>query len=40
MNARLRVYPELGYVVASLSKLDPPAASNLVGLHTLRTPAI
>ena len=27
MNGELRVFPELGYVVVSLSNLDPPAAS-------------
>ena len=30
MNGELRIYPALGYVIASLSNLDPPAASNLV----------
>lgn len=29
MNGELRIYPALGYVVASLANLDPPAASNL-----------
>ena len=32
MNGDLRIYPELGYVVVSLSNLDPPAASVLVRL--------
>ena len=30
MNGELRIYPALGYVVAALSNVDPPAASNLV----------
>jgi D-alanyl-D-alanine carboxypeptidase len=38
MNGELRVVPELGYVVVSLSNLDPPAASELVEFFTLRMP--
>ena len=34
----LRVFPELGYVVVSLSNLDPPAASELVEFFTRRMP--
>jgi CubicO group peptidase (beta-lactamase class C family) len=38
MNGELRVFPELGYVVVSLSNLDPPAASGLVEFFALRMP--
>ena len=38
MNGELRIYPELGYVVVSLSNLDPPAASDLVEYYTARMP--
>jgi D-alanyl-D-alanine carboxypeptidase len=38
MNGELRVFPELGYVVVSLSNLDPPAASELVEFFALRMP--
>ncbi len=38
MNGDLRVYPQLGYVVVSLSNLDPPAASRLVDFFVLRMP--
>ena len=38
MNGELRSFPELGYVVVSLSNLDPPAASELVEFFTLRMP--
>jgi CubicO group peptidase (beta-lactamase class C family) len=38
MNGELQVYPQLGYVVVSLSNLDPPAASRLVEFFTLRMP--
>jgi CubicO group peptidase (beta-lactamase class C family) len=38
MNGELRVFPELGFVVISLSNLDPPAASELVEFFTLRMP--
>jgi CubicO group peptidase (beta-lactamase class C family) len=38
MNGELRVFPELGYVVVSLSNLDPPAASEVVEFFTLRMP--
>jgi D-alanyl-D-alanine carboxypeptidase len=38
MNGDLRIYPELGYVVVSLSNLDPPAASDLVEYFTARMP--
>jgi D-alanyl-D-alanine carboxypeptidase len=37
-NGELRVFPELGYVVVSLSNLDPPAASELVDFFALRMP--
>lgn len=30
MNGGLRVYPELGYVIAALSNLDPPSAEQMV----------
>jgi CubicO group peptidase (beta-lactamase class C family) len=39
MNGDLRIYPETGYVVVSLSNLDPPAASRLANFFTLRMPA-
>jgi D-alanyl-D-alanine carboxypeptidase len=38
MNGELRVFPEVGYVVVSLSNLDPPAASELVEFFMLRMP--
>jgi D-alanyl-D-alanine carboxypeptidase len=38
MNGELRVFAQLGYVVVSLSNLDPPAASELVEFFTLRMP--
>jgi D-alanyl-D-alanine carboxypeptidase len=38
MNGELRILPELGYIVVSLSNLDPPAASELVEFFTLRMP--
>jgi D-alanyl-D-alanine carboxypeptidase len=38
MNGELRIFPELGYIVVSLSNLDPPAASELVEFFTLRMP--
>jgi D-alanyl-D-alanine carboxypeptidase len=38
MNGELRIFPQLGYVVVSLSNLDPPAASELVEFFTLRMP--
>jgi D-alanyl-D-alanine carboxypeptidase len=38
MNGELRVFPDLGYVVVSLSNLDPPAASELVEFFALRMP--
>ncbi len=38
MNGDLRVYPQLGYVLVSLSNLDPPAASRLVDFYELRMP--
>jgi D-alanyl-D-alanine carboxypeptidase len=38
MNGELRVFPKLGYVVVSLSNLDPPAASELVEFFALRMP--
>lgn len=38
MNGELRVFPQLGYVVVSLSNLDPPSASELVEFFALRMP--
>jgi D-alanyl-D-alanine carboxypeptidase len=38
MNGELQVFPQLGYVVVSLSNLDPPAASELVEFFALRMP--
>ena len=38
MNADLRIYPRLGYVVIGLSNLDPPAAENMVQHFTARMP--
>ena len=38
MNGELRIFPELGYIVASLSNLDPPSASQLVEFFTRRMP--
>jgi D-alanyl-D-alanine carboxypeptidase len=38
MNGELRVFPQLGYVVVSLSNLDPPAASDLVEFFAARMP--
>jgi D-alanyl-D-alanine carboxypeptidase len=38
MNGELRIFPRLGYVLVSLSNLDPPAASELVEFFALRTP--
>ena len=38
MNGDLQVFPQLGYVVVGLSNMDPPAASRLVELFTLRMP--
>jgi D-alanyl-D-alanine carboxypeptidase len=38
MNGELRIFPGLGFVVVSLSNLDPPAASELVEFFTLRMP--
>ncbi len=39
MNGDLRIYPELGLVLAALSNLDPPAASRLADFFALRMPA-
>ena len=39
MNGDLRIYPQLGYVLVSLTNLDPPAASRLVDYFSLRMPA-
>jgi len=39
MNGELRIVPRLGYVVISLSNLDPPAATRLVDFFALRMPA-
>jgi D-alanyl-D-alanine carboxypeptidase len=38
INGELRIFPGLGFVVVSLSNLDPPAASELVEFFTLRMP--
>lgn len=38
MNGDLQVFPELGYVLVSLSNLDPPAASRVVQYFALRMP--
>lgn len=38
MNGDLRVFPQLGYVIVSLSNLDPPAASRLADYYALRMP--
>jgi D-alanyl-D-alanine carboxypeptidase len=38
MNGELRIFPQLGYVVVSLSNLDPPAASELAEFFALRMP--
>lgn len=38
MNGDLRIFPKSGYVVAVLSNLDPPAASEISGFVTLRLP--
>lgn len=38
MNAELRIYPELGYVLVGLSNFDPPAAENLVEFFAARMP--
>ena len=35
MNGELRIYPELGYVIAALSNLDPPSAEQMVTFVTL-----
>jgi CubicO group peptidase (beta-lactamase class C family) len=38
MNGELRIFPKSGYVVVSLSNLDPPAASQLVSDFVDRMP--
>ncbi|HJZ97044.1 MAG TPA: serine hydrolase domain-containing protein [Candidatus Solibacter sp.] len=38
MNGDLRIYPKSGYVVAVLSNLDPPAATQVSGFIDLRLP--
>ncbi len=38
MNGDLRIFPQLGYVIVSLSNLDPPAASRLADFYALRMP--
>jgi len=38
MNGELRIYPKSGYVIAVLSNLDPPAASQLNGFIDPRLP--
>jgi CubicO group peptidase (beta-lactamase class C family) len=39
MNGELRIFPQLGTVVISLSNLDPPAATRIVDYFSLRMPA-
>lgn len=39
INGDLRVFPGLGFVLVSLSNLDPPAASHLVDYFAARMPA-
>lgn len=36
MNGDLRIYPQSGYVVAVLSNLDPPAATQVLAFVDLR----
>ena len=38
MNGELRIYPQSGYVVAVLSNLDPPAATQVATFIDLRLP--
>lgn len=38
MNGELKVFPDLGYVLVSLSNFDPPAASRVVSYFELRMP--
>ena len=38
MNGELRIYPQSGYVVAVLSNLDPPAATQVATFVDLRLP--
>ena len=38
MNGDLRIFPKSGYVVAVLSNLDPPAASEISGFVSVRIP--
>jgi CubicO group peptidase (beta-lactamase class C family) len=38
MNGDLRIFPQLGIVIVSLSNLDPPAASRLADYYALRMP--
>ena len=38
MNGDLRIFPQLGTVIVSLSNLDPPAASRLADYYALRMP--
>ena len=38
MNGDLRIYPQSGYVVAVLSNLDPPAATQVSAFLDLRLP--
>jgi D-alanyl-D-alanine carboxypeptidase len=39
MSGDLRIFPELGYVVVSLSNLDPPAANRVVDFFAARMPS-
>ena len=38
MNGDLRIYPRSGYVIAVLSNLDPPAASQITSFVDARLP--
>ncbi|HVF34852.1 MAG TPA: serine hydrolase domain-containing protein [Candidatus Saccharimonadia bacterium] len=38
MNAELRIYPKLGYVLVALSNLDPPASQRVLDHFALRMP--
>jgi hypothetical protein len=38
MSGDLKIYPQSGYVVAALSNLDPPAATQVTGFVDPRLP--
>lgn len=38
MNSDLRIFPELGYVIVTLSNLDPPAARMVAEYYVVRMP--